>query len=165
MTLPFPKVESADKWSFSVTLFTCEGCLCVWRYGLFAASASVDFWAMTEYGNCDSWTFRHNFSISNQPERIQFLRPLLVTQTTKVLVRCSYDRKLELVRINDQDQAEEIVTYMHGWEDARARGCRMILYDVTQLWYQVVKAEGSDKNAGRTVKRGRTQHKGLTKLK
>lgn len=134
--------------------------MCLWKYGTRAASASVECWVMETYGVTDSWTMGPNFSISNPPELIRFLRPLLVTETSRVLLRNSADAELELVKIDDQE--EEIVTYIHGWNHGWfAGGTHMIVYEETLLSCQAVEPIQPEIR----VKKLKTQHKGLTKLK
>lgn len=138
MPLPVAWLQEEDSW---VVLFSCRGCLCLWKYGMRAASASVECWVMETYGVTDSWTRGPNFSISNPPELIRFLRPLLVTETSRVLLRNSADGELELVKIDDQEgnQEEEIVTYMHGWNHGWfVGGTHMIVYEETLRSYQVM---------------------------
>ncbi|XP_004289373.1 PREDICTED: F-box/kelch-repeat protein At3g06240-like [Fragaria vesca subsp. vesca] len=96
MRLPFPSAEPTnDIDNFGVAISRHEGNLCVWYYN--KRAASVDYWIMEIYGENGSWR-RFIFNISTQPP-ISFLKPLMVTESAIVLVRCSTTGVLELVRI------------------------------------------------------------------
>ncbi|XP_024190303.1 uncharacterized protein LOC112194286 [Rosa chinensis] len=97
LRLPFPKVEGDDS-----------------RYGSLVASGSVDFWVMERYGDNDSWNMLYSFRISNESP-IKFLKPLVVAESSQVLVRCSTAAELELVRIRGQEE-EKCGTYMNEAE-------------------------------------------------
>lgn len=68
-----------------------EDCLCVFDRGNFKTDGSVDMWVMKNYSVADSWT-KLKLKVTDQPENIIELRPILVLETTTFLLRKTVDR-------------------------------------------------------------------------
>ncbi|KAL6227641.1 hypothetical protein ACLB2K_001598 [Fragaria x ananassa] len=162
MQLPMASIAEDE----NLALFSWRGCLCLWVYRTRSAQ-TVQCWVMEKCGDADSWTRSYKFGVPNPPVWTRYLRPLLITENSRVLVRYSVENSskiLELVKVVDKEenQEEEVVTYTHGWHGRRFQwGSLMIVYDET-LFCSVMVEPKQPERKGKKLK---TQHQGLTKLK
>ncbi|XP_062015025.1 F-box protein CPR1-like [Rosa rugosa] len=105
------------------------GCLCV--FGLADTTAgSLDLWVMREYDVGNSWTKLFNIKYTNQPERIYYVNPIFVMETSTFLVINSDSLTgVKLVRsYHNEDKIEDI----HYNEDIFS----MIGYEESLLWLE-----------------------------
>ncbi|PRQ33581.1 putative F-box domain, galactose oxidase/kelch, beta-propeller, F-box associated interaction [Rosa chinensis] len=109
-TMPLPEHNNVENFGY---LGAFGSCLCVYDEA-YIKSGSVDLWVMRDYGVADSWTKMFRLKVSDRPEDINYLKPILVTETSTFLLKGTFDsgRKLECKLIRSGHENEQLETYM-----------------------------------------------------
>ncbi|KAL6583454.1 hypothetical protein OROMI_005532 [Orobanche minor] len=146
MRLPDIPSQAHQGWdeNFGIALVSFEGLLGLWHYGRRAQSGSVALWLMETYGDNQTWSLRHTFTIAPKAH-ISFLKPLVVSGNNRIYVRCSEQHELELVKFESGEE-EERVWYINGWMRNRnpaAHEWAMIVYQPSLLWCEILGAAGN----------------------
>ncbi|KAJ0960215.1 hypothetical protein J5N97_001958 [Dioscorea zingiberensis] len=108
-TMPLPVVEDHYAGGYFRHLGDFGGCLCV--FGQADTNAgSMDLWVMREYDAGNSWTKLFNLKFSDQPEQINFVKPIWVMETSTFMeVRTNSERDPKWVRsYHKEEKIEEI---------------------------------------------------------
>lgn len=89
----------------------------------------IELWIMREYDVIQSWTKVFNFKVSNQPERIFLLHPVLIMETSTVMVKLTSNSRHRFVRIEHKEE-EPVIECKNDYD----HGAMMIVYEESLLW-------------------------------
>ncbi|XP_062016364.1 F-box protein CPR1-like [Rosa rugosa] len=136
-TMPLPVVEDHYAGGYFRHLGDFGGCLCV--FGQADTNAgSMDLWVMREYDAGNSWTKLFNLKFSDQPEQINFVKPIWVMETSTFMeVRTNSERDPKWVRsYHKEEKIEEIHMKENIFKDIRTERESVIGYEESLLWLE-----------------------------
>ena len=128
-TMPLPD----DHGSYFRGLGVFGGCLCAFDDEKACTTGFIHLWVMKEYDVVDSWTKLFTLKVSNQPEDIIYLMPIMVMETSTILekVTSSRDRGTEFKLIRSGHKEEKLETHMIG---RNSRGNMIEYEESTLVW-------------------------------
>lgn len=129
-TMPLPD----DHGSYFRELGVFGGCLCAFDDENASPTGFIDLWVMKEYDVGDSWTKLFTLRVSDLPENIIYLRPIMVMETSTILekVTSSRDRGTEFKLIRSGHEEEKLETHIISRNSSNGD---MIDYEESLLWF------------------------------